>query len=145
MFKHKSKSVIDEDNFDRFKNPLTVIVNPGSLIIPSEALWKFYWDLFITVLLMTTPYVGYLHCDASPFSLLVWRVYVVSRILLDRLLLHGWHLPLFFHVHPRDWKHGWNLWQERNSCKLHKNLILFWFTIDLLSVLPFHVLFESYE
>jgi hypothetical protein len=53
MFKHKSKSVIDEDNFDRFKNPLTVIVNPGSLIIPSEALWKFYWDLFITVLLMT--------------------------------------------------------------------------------------------
>ena len=61
IFKHKHKATIAKDNFNRFATNETSEKKPIKLIIRSDFVVKFYWDLLITILLMVICTVMPLH------------------------------------------------------------------------------------
>ena len=94
---------------------------------------KFYWDIFITALLITVCTVMPAHI-AFQFESVVWCSVFFT---IDFMFLIDVMLSFFTSIPETEKKD-----ETTDKKKIAIHYLQGWFSIDILSILPFHVMFE---
>lgn len=99
-------------------------------------MFKIHWDIFITILLLTVCVVVPVHI-VFQYEGQLWCIifFAIDGAFLVDILMS------FFTSIPESENED----EIKDRKKIAVNYLNGWFTIDLISIIPFHVIFESYN